>query len=414
MGRAPFEYPRLLADFVPLPGVIKEDYEDFQVEEVPLYEASGSGTHTYFTLEKRGLSTMQAVRDVAEALEVDPRAIGFAGLKDARAVSRQRMSLEHVDPQRLAQLRVPRIAILDITRHGNKIKLGHLAGNRFHIRVRQTPRDRHAELEAAWARLCRDGIPNYFGPQRFGSRGDGWAVGRAIVRNELEEALDLMLGRPGPFDSGEILRARALYDQGRFREAASAWPRMFRDERRALTTLAQTHGNRKRAFLTVDRRLRDFLVSAYQSYLFNQVVAARIPSGLGNLRTGDLAWLHGRGAVFHVEDVQREQPRAEAFEVSPTGPLFGYRMTEPSGESAAQEQAVVQREGLDVAVFRATRLRVKGGRRSLRFRPAQPGLALGADGRGPYLEVRFTLEPGCYATSLLRELFADAPTEDES
>ncbi len=414
MARVPFEYPRQLLDFAPLNGLIKEDYEDFFVEELPLYEASGSGTHTYFTLEKRGLSTMQAVRDVAEALAVDPRAIGLAGLKDARAVSRQRLSIEHIEPERLAELRLPRIGIFDITRHTNKLKLGHLAGNRFRVRVRKVQRARQAELEAAWQRLCREGVPNYFGPQRFGSRGDGWAVGRAIARNEIDTALDLMLGRPGPYDSGEILRARSLYDQGQFGEAAQAWPRMFRDERRALTTLARTRGNRMRAFLAVDRRLRDFLVSAYQSYLFNQVIAARISHGLGRLRLGDLAWLHGRGAVFHVDDPAREQPRADAFEISPTGPLFGYRMTEPTGESAAEEQAVLAREGLDVALFRAARLRVSGGRRALRFRPAEPGLDLGADERGPYLEIRFTLEPGCYATSLLRELFVDAPPEEES
>src|SRR5690606_18406346 len=90
------DWPRLLTDFEPLPGVIKEDYDDFVVEELPLYAASGAGTHTYFLLEKRGLSTMQAVNDMARALGVRRIDIGYAGLKDARAVTRQWMSVEHV------------------------------------------------------------------------------------------------------------------------------------------------------------------------------------------------------------------------------------------------------------------------------------------------------------------------------
>ncbi|RMF72010.1 MAG: tRNA pseudouridine(13) synthase TruD, partial [Planctomycetota bacterium] len=158
--------PRLLADFTPAEGVIKGDYDDFVVEELPLYEPSGTGTHTYFVLEKRGLSTMNAVADIARALDVPRRQIGYAGLKDARAVTRQWMSVEHVEPDRVSQLELPRMRVLDVTRHTNKLRLGHLRGNAFRIRVRHTEPRRLAELQDALARLAQLGAPNYFGHQR--------------------------------------------------------------------------------------------------------------------------------------------------------------------------------------------------------------------------------------------------------
>ncbi len=402
--------PRQLADFEPAPGLLKADYEDFVVEELPLYEPSGSGTHTYFLLEKRGLSTMQAVADIARALNVRRRDIGYAGLKDARAVTRQWLSVEHVPAERLYALDIPRLRILKVSSHGNKLRLGHLRANRFTIRVRQTRPDRLAELREALATLARVGVPDYFGQQRFGGRGDAWQIGRAIVRGDIDEAVDLVLGRPGPLDHGDIRRARQLYDAGDYAAAVRAWPGMFRDERRALKALARTGGKRKRAFYAIDASLRKFYVSAYQSYLFNQIVARRLPTGLGRLLPGDLAWLHRSQAVFPVEDAAAEQARADAFEISPTGPLFGYRMTEPAGDPGAMERALLGGEALSPESFRAGKLRVKGARRPLRFQPADASVQLGADADGPYLELRFTLPRGCYATALIRELFADVYT----
>lgn len=402
--------PRMLASFKPAAGVIKEDYEDFVVEEVPLYAPSETGTHTYFLVEKRGLSTLQAVHDIAYALNVRRRDIGYAGLKDARAVTRQWMSIEHVAPEQVQALQISRLGVLATARHTNKLRLGHLVGNRFQIKVRRSEGHRLAELQDALATLVKQGVPNYFGRQRFGGRGDAWQVGRAVVRGDLEEALDAVLGRPTDRDEGGVRRARQLYEQARYEDAARAWPGMFRDERRALRALQRTRGKKRRAFLAIDRTLRRFYVSAYQSYLFNQVVAERLPAGLGRLMPGDLAWVHASGAVFTVEDPAVEQPRADAFEISPSGPLFGYRMTQPSRQPGALEAQVLAEEDLAPEAFRSDTLRLKGGRRPLRFPVQEASIRLGADGRGAYLELRFFLPRGCYATALLRELFADETT----
>ncbi len=397
--------PRLLANFQPLPGAIKADYTDFVVEELPLYPADGAGTHTFFLLEKAGLSTTQAAYDVAAALGVHRRAIGFAGQKDARAVTRQWMSVEHIDPALVLALDRPRIRVLEATRHGNKLRIGHLKGNRFQIRVRSTAPERLPEVENALAELARRGVPNYFGVQRFGYRGDTWRIGRALVCGAPDEALDLILGQPGEVDSGRTLRARELYAQGQYLDAAAAWPRMFHVERRALKALARMGGKKTKALATIDRRQRDFFVSAYQSHLFNQLVATRLAHGLDRLWDGDLAWLHASGAVFHVADAAVEQPRADRFDISPTGPLFGRRMTRPTGKADEAELAVFTAERLPADAFDRPPYRAHGGRRPLRYPLGETAVSLGADDRGAYLELRFVLPRGCYATALLRELF---------
>lgn len=401
-------WPRCLSEFDRPPGRIKTSCEDFVVEEIPLYPADGVGTHTFFLVEKRGLSTMQAVADIARALGVPRRSIGYAGLKDARALTRQWMSVEHVDPLRLTQLQLPHLRILETARHGNKLRLGHLRANRFTILVRGFPPERFADVRHALEELCRRGVPNYFGRQRFGSRGDTWEVGRAIVAGRPDEAIDLLLGRPDATESPRLRRARQLYQERRYAEAASAWPAMFQHERRALRTLARGRPP-SQALAAIDPAVRRLYVSAFQSYLFNQVVARRLPLGLDRLLDGDLAWVHRSGAVFRVVDARVEQPRADAFEISPSGPLFGYRMTEPLGEPAAIEGQVLATQLLTRSAFRSGRLRVKGGRRPLRFQPAETQAELGADQRGPYLALRFVLPSGCYATALLRELLAEEP-----
>ncbi|MBI5863665.1 MAG: tRNA pseudouridine(13) synthase TruD [Planctomycetes bacterium] len=405
------DWPRLLADLPLATGLIKQDYEDFTVEEIPLYPFTGEGDHTYFLVEKRGLSTLQAISDLAARLGVRRMDIGYAGLKDAKAVTRQWMSVEHTEPERVAALEIPRLRILETTRHGNKLRLGHLRANRFEIRVRQTQTERLPELHAGLERLVALGVPNYFGAQRFGSRGDGWVVGKAIVRGDLGGALDQMLGRPASGDPQPTGRARELYEAGEFEKAADLWPRLYREERRALRALAKGV-RKKRVLLGVDRQVRDLLISAYQSHLFNRMLASRLPAGLHRLTLGDLAWVHRNGAVFRVEDVAVEQPRADVLEISPSGPLFGYRMTQPEAAPGEAEAALLAEEQLSPEAFRGERLRIKGGRRPYRFPVSDASIRLEEDARGPYLGLSFTLPRGCYATSLLRELFA-APVDGE-
>ncbi len=397
------ELPYLTADAPGVGGRIKERPDDFVVEEVPLYEPCGEGTHVYLRIEKRGIPTLQAVREIARALGRRTHDIGYAGLKDADAVTTQMLSVEHVEPERIAALEFPRIRVSNVSRHRNKLKLGHLAGNRFEIKLRGVDPRRADVAQSVMDALSQRGAPNYFGRQRFGQRGDTWAIGRALLHNDHPEAMAIMLGRPGPLDSGDIRKARRLFDEGDFHGAAAAWPFPFQEERRACRALARAKSNARRALGAVDKSVRRLFVSAYQSYLFNQVVARRLPD-LDRLMLGDLAWRHDNGAVFRVEDAGIEQPRCDAFEISPTGPIFGHRMTAPTGAPGAMEQAVLQEEGVTLDAWGEGPRRVKGGRRPLRFRPYEPAVDAGTDDAGTYIRLRFTLDPGCYATTILREI----------
>jgi tRNA pseudouridine13 synthase len=394
----------MLSDFERAPGVIKSDYIDFQVEELPLYSFSGQGDHTYFLVEKAGLGTMQAVNDLADALNIRRVDIGYAGLKDARAITRQWMSVEHIAPEKIKALNIPRMAILDVTRHSNKLKLGHLRGNRFTIHVRDTSLERLAELQDAMDILAKRGVPNYFGEQRFGDRGDNAVIGAHLLRGELEPALDLVLGAPIDSDHGKVRQARELYSHGHYEQAMKLWPGMYRNERRSLKILTRG-GTKRKAFGTLDRNHRKFYISAFQSALFNQVLAQRVERGLDQLMAGDLAWIHENGAVFRVDDLAAEQPRCAAFEISPSGPLYGPRMSNPTGEPYEIETKVWADSGVPADALQKAGIKIAGGRRAMRFRPEEPGIRLGADPQGPYFEVFFTLPRGCYATTLLRELF---------
>lgn len=397
------QLPYFTAEFPAIRAATKRCYEDFRVEEVPAYDPTGQGDHCFFTIEKRGIATMRAVSDIARNLDVPQKNIGLAGLKDARAVAIQTLSIEHVDLKRIESLKIPRVRILRVTRHKNKLKIGHLRGNRFIIRLREVDPGRIDDMRRVCDILVGRGVPNYFGPQRFGSRGDTWQLGMGVLHNDAEAVVDLMLGRPGPSDTGDVLKARSLYAAGKYAAAAKAWPHLFRDLARICRIMDRTGGKHRRAYHAIDARLKKFYVNAYQSHLFNRVLAGRIKT-LDQVRDGDLAYKHDVGAVFLVEDAEQEQARAAAFDISPTGPIFGYKMTCAKEETGRCEEDVLKAEGISLEDFRSLRrMKLHGSRRPLRFRPEALELDNGNDEHGPFVELRFTLPSGCYATMILRE-----------
>jgi len=399
--------PFLTNDFDGLGGVIKTRDEDFFVEEIPLYPVSGAGTHIYALIEKRSLPTIEALSQIAKALHIRRQDIGFAGQKDAHAVARQWISIEHITPELITSLKINGVKILRLERHSNKIKLGHLAGNRFVIRLRQIAVPLRQAAKSAtriMAILARRGVPNYFGPQRFGSRNDSHLIGQAVVKGKVEEFVDIFLGRPQQGESAAVIAARQWYEQGNYQKAHDTWPYVFNDHRRALRALINSGGSRKKAYNVVDKRLKGFFVSAYQSDIFNQVLAARMPR-IDTMLTGDMAYKHDNGACFRVTDAQMEQPRCDAFEISPTGPLFGFRMTQLTGPAGEIENPVLDRNTLDSRDFRQMGYyNAKGDRRPLRFQPRDINVKHGTDDLGQYLELAFELDSGCYATTLLREI----------
>jgi tRNA pseudouridine13 synthase len=408
-------FPFLTGDLAGVGGVIKTRPEDFFVEELPSYEPSGSGTHVYAQIEKKGLGTREALDRIAKALNIMRRDIGTAGLKDAHAVARQWISIEHVQPEQLEQLSLSDVRVLKTSRHTNKLKPGHLRGNRFVVRLRRLtlpPEEALAAAEKAMAILTTRGVPNYFGPQRFGNHQNNHLLGRALARNDAEEFMDQFLGRPdAEVDSPTVLKARSLYEKGQYEEAVKNWPHQFSDHRRALRAIIAGKGKKKRGLFTVDKHLQGLFISAYQSDLFNRVLAARMPN-IDKVLLGDMAYKHDNGACFRVEQPEVEQPRCERFEISPTGPLLGQRTTRLTGPAGEIENPILEAESLGESESgHMKRLGARGGRRPLRFQPRNAGLKSGMDDLGPYLELRFELDAGCYATTLISEITKDRTAE---
>ena len=411
----PDSLPFLTRDLPGVGGIVKTRPEDFFVEELPLYEPSGSGTHVYAQIEKKGLGTREALDRVARALGILRRDIGSAGLKDAHAVARQWISIEHIPSEPLEQLSLAEVRVLKTTRHTNKLKPGHLRGNRFVVRLRKPAlpvEEALSTAEQVLSILTRRGVPNYFGPQRFGNHRNNHLLGRALARNDAEAFMDEFLGRPNAqADSSAVFQARSLYEQGRYEEALQNWPGQFADHRRALRAIIAGKGKKKRGLFTVDKHLQGLFVSAYQSDLFNRVLGARMPD-LDRLLLGDMAYKHDNGACFRVEQPEVEQPRCDRFEISPTGPLLGQRMTRLTGPAGEIENPLLEAEALGESESgHMKRLGARGGRRPLRFQPRNTGLAAGTDDLGPYLELRFELDAGCYATTLISEITKDRSAE---
>ena len=158
--------------------------EDFEVDEVPLYAPSGEGSHTFVRIEKRMLTTEQAASALARAAGVRPRDVGYAGRKDRIALTRQWLSVPGLDPEAALRIEDRGLRVLEAARHGHKLRTGHLRANRFALYVRDVPPDQAAAAAERLLGFCEKGMPNYFGPPRFGRRGDNTNKGRAILAGE--------------------------------------------------------------------------------------------------------------------------------------------------------------------------------------------------------------------------------------
>jgi len=396
-------------------GRLKSHPEDFRVTEIPLYEPSGTGDHTYLLIEKAGLGSLEAAALIARAFGRPRHVVGLAGLKDAQAVTRQWMSLERADPEKAAALHLPGIKVLAVARHRNRLKIGHLAGNRFEARIRGCRPHARETAQRVLAVLQARGMPNWFDRQRFGTRGDNHLLGRALVLGQAKEFCDRFLGRPSATaDSPRLAAARRAYDAGNFAEAKKGF--MGHPEQlRVLLALVKTR-DPARAMRLLPKQLARLLTSAFQSDLFNAVLERRLGE-IDHVEAGDLAYIHppvprlsgeppparqgAAGAVFRVERPEDEAPRAQRFEISPTGPIVGHRVTLASGRPGEIERAVLAEKAVAPADFeRVKALRLRGDRRPLRVPVTDVEVAPVGDD----ITVRFALPSGAYATVALAEI----------
>ncbi len=400
-------------------GVLKARPEDFLVEEIPAYEPTGSGEHIALFIEKRNHSTLHLVRLLAEHFGVRRDAVGFAGLKDKVAVTRQMFSVHTPGrkPSDFPAFEREGVTVHWIDQHANKIRRGHLRGNRFIIRVRQVDPMKVIHAHHVLATLARSGVPNRIGEQRFGVLGNNHRIGRALLLHDAPALLDELLGPSSEHPEAQR-EARRLYSEGRFVDALAAFPPSLHTERRVLAALARGEKPR-RAMFAIERTEQSFYLTAFQSAVFNDVLEQRLASGtLDRFLDGDLAFKHDSGAVFPISAAELADPETAArrarIELSPSGPMWGVRMMRARGEVDALEVAALERQGVTTAQLaeHAARARdpLSGERRPLRVPIAHADVEGGVDEHGPYIKCVFELPRGSFATTVMAEIMKPVPS----
>lgn len=319
-------------------AVLKATAEDFQVDEVLDIPLSGYGEHLWLWVEKRGLNTEEAARRIAKAAGVPLRTVSYAGLKDRQALTRQWFSVQlpgKADPD-LSGAENDTLKILKTSRHKRKLQRGAHAANGFTLRLTQLNADKEA-LQLRLEQIVKQGVPNYFGIQRF-----GWEGGN--------------LG-----EAREYAARKALPEQ---------------------------------------RNVRSRLLSTARSYLFNQVLAARVADGTWQrAQVGDLLAFTDSRSFFPAGEAECNDPRLAILDLHPTGPQWGEGDSPTTGATHALEQSIAEREAaLRDWLVRAGMsherriLRLPIGR--LTWHYPQPDI----------LQLEFVLPAGTFATVLVREL----------
>ncbi|MBX9679816.1 MAG: tRNA pseudouridine(13) synthase TruD [Gemmataceae bacterium] len=294
--------PLLTADLPGIGGRIKTEPEDFEVEEIPAYVPTGEGEFLYLWIEKRDMGAEYFLRQVARRLDLPNGEVGTAGMKDRRAVTRQWVSVPAVAETNLGKLEGDGLRLLRTSRHANKLRAGHLHGNRFRILLRDVVENAEALLPPIVERLKQIGVPNFYGPQRFGRDGETLTLGLGMLKGTQKPIRN-------PF-------------------------------------------------------LKKLALSAGQSALFNRHLAQRMRDGLlTTVIPGDVMAKTPFGGMFAADDVAAEQARMDRQEIVTAGPIFGRKMFPANGVAAEREAASMEAMGLTRESFGGFGKLMQGTRR---------------------------------------------------
>ncbi|NVK55190.1 MAG: tRNA pseudouridine(13) synthase TruD [Alteromonadaceae bacterium] len=326
-------------------GLFKQQLADFKVQEHLGYALTGDGEHIYIELEKAGLNTAYVAEQLANFCGLPLRQVTYAGRKDKYAVTRQWFGI-HLPGKRefnWSEFTLDGAQVVRTQRHNKKLRTGQLKGNTFIITLREV-----TEPEQVIERLQRaadEGVPNYFGSQRFG-------VQRMSEQGEISRGGNLLLAER--MINGEVIK---------------------------------------------NRNKRSMALSALRSWLFNEMLSARISAGLlAEIQTGDVINLSGSNSIFVAnDDIADLNRRLKERDLSTTVPLWGDGGPGSSNQPLAFEQQLAGQHP-ELTSFLASQ-KLTQDRRAAIIWPQQ----LECDRQGDTLIVRFFLPPGCFATSVLRE-----------
>ncbi len=399
-------------------GVLKQEPEDFRVTEVSRFpEKDDSGRYTIATVTSCNWETNRLVRMLAHALGIRRNRITFAGTKDKRAVTSQLMSFE-APLEAVNAISLKDVSITGAYRSRKHITIGDLIGNSFEIRVRDcfaSGEGLESSLRATSDQLePLGGFVNFFGVQRFGSlRPITHVVGKHIVKGDFEAACLAYVGEPVEQESREAREARAYVSDSRdYAGALNMYPKALTFERMIVGYLARNPGDFAGALGVLPPNLQMMFVHAYQSYLFNRALCARIRAGipLNVPQVGDVVLPIDRYGLpdhdmpvpvtkLNVDLVAQQVSNGRA---AVGGMLFGSDSTIGPGPVGEMEAQILQEEGVKAEDFIVPRLQKCSSRGSHRELVARLK-SFSTRVEGADVTFSFTLDKGCYATSLLRE-----------
>ncbi len=335
----------------------KQSPRDFVVEEIPLYEFAGEGEHLILFVRKKSLTTPEMIGHIARYLGIKNKEIGYAGLKDKHAMTKQYISLHRKYEEAMDSFCHDGIKILSKTYHTNKIRIGHLKGNRFYIKLKKVNPTSATKIDEALKNIDKNGIPNFFGYQRFGNDGNNHILGEKVAKGEARERN----------------------------------PRV----KKLLINAYQSHLFN----LWLSRRLEiNSLVSSFEvaeletllNFPNDEIKKLKTQTHPFKLLSGDVMEHYPHGRLFDFEGSAEDLQRFNAREITVTGLLVGKKV-----RHATQNAFVIEKEFDDI-------IDVDGARRYAWIYPTE------IEGRfnsvEAQYELNFTLPKGSYATVLIEEI----------
>ncbi len=266
-------------------GIIKKKNEDFIVREIPpsgnpIFPTSEigkseGGLYTHCILWKSGLDTFNAITRICNILKIRENDIGYAGLKDAKAETYQRISIWNVDSQRIKDVDMNDLRLLNPIRQKFAVQIGNLVGNYFEIIIRDIEREwTKKEWDYFIDHLKTKGLPNYFGLQRFGSKRPVLhIIGKLFLQKRYSELIDRYVGDLSPLEYEKITQLRKLYRKGNSYEIIrDQFPRKFNIERTLLNGLSKGY-SAKNTVLSLPKSFLRLSISAYQAFIFNKTIS---------------------------------------------------------------------------------------------------------------------------------------------
>jgi tRNA pseudouridine13 synthase len=400
-------------------GIIKSCAEDFQVTEV--FEELGyeGGRYLVLDVEKTNWDTHRLIREMARKLRISQKRFGWAGTKDKKAITTQRISIMNLDESALSRINLPDLKIRILGKTNRAVGLGDLLGNSFRITIRDMScPDPVVRLAAITSEIEEyGGVPNYFGIQRFGDqRPVTHKVGEALARGNIKEAafIFLALSFPGELESTRAAREK-LWGTRDIPAALKEFPEYLHYELAMLNYLVEHPGDYAHSFDVLSVNLKRLFVHAYQSYIFNRILSRRMAAGMSlqEAVVGDVVCFAKEGlpdmdrvqkvTMENLEAIDRLAKRGRAFL---TLPLIGFETAIEEGAQGEMERSILREEGILPENFRIPEnpdLGSRGTRRAALCH-VKPQIRV-LENRA---ELQFTLPKGSYATVVLREYMKSA------